>query len=333
MKPEAPRVAVVGAGYWGANLVRVAAELDVLGGVCDTDPLNRTRVNISFPDVPVFATYTDLLASSSIDAVILAVPAPIHAGYALRAIAAGKDVFVEKPLALTAADAQMVVDAAARAGRKLFVGHVLLYHPGVVQLLAELRSGAIGDVLHLRSRRLSWGKLREHENVWWSFAPHDVALMLAIFDGERPDAISSLQVVNVDRAIADFAYADFAFGRGRTAHIEVGWRDVDKSARLDVFGTSGVLTFEDSREGASLRVVPGGVRREAGHSALWLEPERLIPLAAGEPLACELAAFLAWLGGGDEPPTHGREGLEVVRLLEATQNNADAFLARQDVLV
>lgn len=328
-----PRIAVVGAGYWGINLVRVVAEFGALVAVCDLDAQNIARARELAPNVWATANFDELLEPARhVDAIVLAVPAPLHARYALAAIAAGKGVFVEKPLALTGVDAETIVRAAQRAGCKLFTGHLLLYHPGVRAVLDCIARGAIGEVVHVRSRRLSWGKLRAVENVWWSFAPHDVALVLAVFGNELPATVQAAQTARLRPAVADFAYADLGFANGRTAHIEVGWREVDKTARLDVFGTTGVLTFNDSREAASVRLTPGGVRDEAGGATLWRSAPSDIPFAAGEPLKAEIGAFIDWLRGGIEPPTAGSEGLDVVRVLELAQRAAESAPHRIEAL-
>ncbi len=191
---------------------------------------------------------------------------------------AGKHVFVEKPLALGVEDAQRVVDAAEAAGVTLFVGHVLLYHPAVRQLIDCACAGKIGRVRHLRSRRLSWGRLRAQENVWWSFAPHDCALMIEIMQDAPVNATGWLSAY-VRPGFGDFAYADFAFADGRSAHIEVSWLDPDKSSRIDVFGSEGTLTFIDSREGGTLTLTPCGDRLNArGEPELWRGETLQIPV-------------------------------------------------------
>jgi UDP-2-acetamido-3-amino-2,3-dideoxy-glucuronate N-acetyltransferase len=316
-----PRIGVIGAGYWGANLVRNCYQMGVLAAVCDADlhPLNEVRSK--YPGVALYCDMEQMLEHTKLDAVVIAAPASAHAALALRAIAAGKHVFVEKPLALSVADAEHVVQAAENAGVTLFVGHVLLYHPAVRALLEHVNAGHIGRVRHLRSRRLSWGRLRSQENVWWSFAPHDCALMIEIMKDSPVTATGWLSAY-VRPHLGDFAYADFAFADGRSAHIEVSWLDPDKSSRIDVFGSEGTLTFADSREGGTLTLTRCGDRLNSrGEPELWRgETDHVLHKTADEkihePLRLELEAFCRAMRGGAAVPTDGREGLEVVRALE-----------------
>ncbi len=317
-----PRIGVIGAGYWGANLVRNCSQMGILAAVCDADlrPLNEVRGK--YPGVALYCDLDQMLEHTKLDAVVIAAPAPAHASLALRCIAAGKHVFVEKPLALSVEDAERVVQAAESAGVTLFVGHVLLYHPAVRALLLCVNQGRIGRVRHLRSRRLSWGRLRSQENVWWSFAPHDCALMIAVMKDTPVNATGWLSAY-VRPNLGDFAYADFAFADGRSAHIEVSWLDPDKSSRIDVFGSEGTLTFIDSREGGTLTLTPCGDRLDArGEPQLWRGETQSIDLEQGEPLRLELQAFCGAIRGGEHVPTDGREGLEVVRALAMVDSRA-----------
>ncbi len=319
---ERPRIGVIGAGYWGANLIRNCSEMGVLAAVCDADLHRLDEVRSRYSQVQIYVDADSMLQHARLDGVVIAAPAPAHASLALRAIEARKHVFVEKPLALSVADAERVVEAAHGAGVRVFVGHVLLYHPAVRTLLEYVNEGRIGRVRHLRSRRLSWGRLRAHENVWWSFAPHDCALMIEIMRDTPVNATGWLSAY-VRPGLGDFAYADFAFADGRSAHIEVSWLDPDKSSRIDVFGSEGTLTFIDSREGGTLTLTPCGDRIDArGEPELWRGESEQIVLPAGEPLRLELEAFVRAVRGGGEIPTDGREGLEVVRALEMVDSRA-----------
>jgi len=314
------KVGVIGAGYWGANLVRVCSELGVLESVCDANEAAIAKIAEQYPEAGLEFDLASLL-ERDIDAVVIAAPAPLHAELALEAIAAGKHVFVEKPLAMSADDAATVVRAARAGGRTLFVGHLLLYHPAVRRMLALIHEGAIGDVRHVRSRRLSWGRLRSQENVWWSFAPHDIAVTLEIFGG-TPESAKGAMSAFVRPQIADFAYADLIFTGGRSAHIEVSWLDPDKTARLDVFGSTGVLRLTDSRGGAQLTLTPcGDARTERDHIELWREDSRDIPFGTSEPLVAEMQAFIDAVTAGTRPLTDGEEGLRVVQVLTMLASN------------
>jgi len=310
-----PRIGVVGAGKWGMNLVRTCARLGYLAAVCDPELRAIEEVRSAFDDVKLFTDYGAMLDLAKITAVAIAAPVEYHAQYAIRAFEAGLDVFVEKPLALNVADAQAVVDASARAGRKLVVGHVLLYHPAVQTMLRMIASGAIGSIRHVRLRRLSWGRLRSYENVWWSFAPHDVALMLAIF-GEEPESATGASGAFVRPNLADVVYADFRFSGGRTAHVEVSWIDPVRASQVDVFGSSATLSFADGANGGSLQVTPCGDRLTArGEAELFRGEPAHVETPEGSPLDNEIEAFARAVRGGRMPPTDGEEGLAVVRTL------------------
>ncbi|MGC1380518.1 MAG: Gfo/Idh/MocA family oxidoreductase [Candidatus Baltobacteraceae bacterium] len=315
MSAKRPRIGVVGAGKWGMNIVRCCARLGVLAAACDSDLHPLEEIRSRHQGVRVFCDYSTMLRLGKVDAVAVAAPAQLHAELAVTALEAGCDVFVEKPLALSVPDAQRVVDAAQAFGKKLVVGHLMLYHPAIRTMLQMIRRGAIGDVRHFRGRRASWGRLRSHEDVWWSFAPHDVAVMLEVF-AEEPLSASRAQSAFARSEIADFAYADFRFSQGRSAHIEVAWIDPAKGSRIDVFGSRGVLSFVDDREAPRLWLTPCGDRaNECGQPELWRNEAEGVELPPGEPLVLELEAFCRTVRGGRPPPSDGAEGLAVVRTL------------------
>jgi UDP-2-acetamido-3-amino-2,3-dideoxy-glucuronate N-acetyltransferase len=314
------RIGVIGAGQWGWNLVRNTFEMGMLRSVCDSDAGVRERVRAEFPGVEAVGEPSDLIASS-LDAVIIAAPAKDHERLALEAIGAGRHVFIEKPLALNIEGGERIVELARQRNVVAFVGHLLLYHPAIAELLAAVRRGDIGEALHVRSRRLGMGRLRSDENVWWSFAPHDVSLTLAVFEDEPINA-TSMQFGVTDSSLCDFAYADLIFRRGRSAHIEVGWLDPMKSSRLDVFGTRGALHFEDSRAGARLQRSAFQVtERSGGLRALAAEPPADLPFEKAEPLRRELEAFIDTILSGKAPPSTAADGVKVLRALHLAEAN------------
>jgi predicted dehydrogenase len=224
---------------------------------------------------------------------------------------------------MNVADAESVAAAADRAGVRVVVGHVLLYHPAVRALFEKIEGGAIGAVTHVRARRLNLGRVRSFENVWWSFAPHDIALILALM-GDRPETVSgSLHAVR-GVPVADFAYADLTFGEGRSAHVSVSWLDPNRQSRLDVFGTQGVLTFEDGRAGARLALRPCGVSASLD---TWSGDEQAVPFEPAAPLRVEIEAFLQAVADGVPTPTDARLGVEVVRVLEMLERRGNCVEA------
>ncbi|MBV8490697.1 MAG: Gfo/Idh/MocA family oxidoreductase [Candidatus Eremiobacteraeota bacterium] len=325
MSVRQARVGVAGAGKWGMNVVRTLAKLGSLAAVCDADLRPLEDIRSHYDNVRVFCDYATMLRLAKLDAVAIAAPAPMHAALALQAIDAGMHVFVEKPLALCVEDAERVVDAAKSANVKLVVGHVLLYHPAVQWALRAIREGRIGDVRHFRSRRLSWGRLRSHEDVWWSFAPHDVAVMLEVF-GEAPHSATAASGAFVRPHVGDVAYADFRFSMGRTAHVEVAWIDPEKRSGFDVFGSRGTISFSDGSGGPRVSLTPCGDRLNArGEPELWRGETECPEIPPAEPLTLELDAFCRAIRGGRMPPTDGEEGLAVVRTLAMAGEYPSAF--------
>ncbi|TAM62521.1 Gfo/Idh/MocA family oxidoreductase [bacterium] len=318
------QLGVIGAGNWGANLIRNCAQLGVLYVVCDTSPTALDGIEVDYPGV-VTTTDVDSLLQEPIHGVIIAAPAHLHAMLGRRAIAAGKHIFVEKPFALSVADAEAVAGAAGQAGLECFAGHVLLFHPAIRRLLELVRGGAIGRIVHVRSRRTGLGRLREHESVWWSYAPHDVALVLALL-GTPPTLVSGVQHRASGHPLADFAYADFEFSAGASAHVEVTWLDPERSSRLDVFGGDGVLSFKDTPAGGTLTLTRYEVTTsQRGGRSIDSGPVENIPFQMAEPLRCELEAFLEAVATGAATPCDARAAVEVVRVLSSLDARAPVF--------
>jgi UDP-2-acetamido-3-amino-2,3-dideoxy-glucuronate N-acetyltransferase len=324
---NALRLGVIGGGYWGQNLIRTCADLGVLDAICDADEGVRAALAHTYPDVSIYDEPERLL-EEALDGVLIATPAITHAELAVAAFKRGLHVFVEKPMALSVADGERMQDAAERASRQLFVGHLLLYHPAVRKMRGLIDEQAIGRVWHVRSRRLSLGKLRQHESVWWSFAPHDVALMLAIM-GEEPESATGSHIGWLSSRLPDIAYADFQFSHGRAGHIEVNWLDPQKCARLDVYGTDGVITFEDFRVGQRLTVAMCGAKPdERGVLRATRGETYEVAIEPGEPLREEIIAFLTSIRFDIPSETDGKEGVAVLRALEM----ADDGSSHRDVM-
>ncbi len=309
------KVAVIGCGYWGRNLVRNFAEMGVLGAIVDANPA-AARAEGEKYGVPARAL-EDALADKSIAGVAVAVPAELHADIALQAFAAGKHVFVEKPIALSIQDAEKMRDAAARAGLSLMVGHLLQYHPAFETLLGLVRKGELGKLRYAYSNRLSLGKFRVEENALWSFAPHDVSMILALF-GEEPVKVTAMGGSYVTPKVEDECRLDMTFKSGGRAHVFASWLHPFKEHRLVVVGESAMAVFEDSLPGKDkLRLF----RHQIVTSGRTPEPKKgeaeFIPYPISEPLRNECQHFVDCCDGKTSPRTDANEAIAVLRTLIA----------------
>ncbi len=308
-------IAVVGCGYWGKNLIRNFAEIGALHAVVDADPAAAKREADKYGAAAL--SLEAALADPQIAGIAVAAPAELHADIALKAFAAGKHVFVEKPIALSIADAEKMKAAAEKAGRSLMVGHLLQYHPAFETLLGLVRKGELGKLRYAYSNRLSLGKFRVEENALWSFAPHDVSMLLALF-GEEPVSVKGAGGAYVTPGVEDEYRLDMTFADGRRAHVFASWLHPFKEHRLVVVGKKAMAVFEDSLAGADkLRLY----RHNVETSGRTPEPKKAeaepIPYPSSEPLKNECEHFLACCAGKNPPRTDANEAIAVLRVLMA----------------
>jgi UDP-2-acetamido-3-amino-2,3-dideoxy-glucuronate N-acetyltransferase len=308
------KVAVLGAGHWGRNLARNFAELGALAAICDPDPATaaaeaaRNRASARSLD--------EVLGDRAIAAVAIAAPAEHHARLALDAFAAGKHVFVEKPLALTQEDCARMCAASERAGRVLMVGHLLRYHPAFVALLALVREGSLGALRYAYSHRLSLGKFRREENALWSFAPHDLSMLFALF-GAPPTAVRGSGGAFVTEGVEDEYRVDLEFPCGGRGHVFASWLHPFKEHRLVVVGEKAMAAFEDSASDPAnkLRLYRHQIATGSGAPVPTAAKPEPIAYGGGEPLKEECRHFLACCATGARPRTDGREAMVVVDAL------------------
>jgi UDP-2-acetamido-3-amino-2,3-dideoxy-glucuronate N-acetyltransferase len=310
-------VAVVGCGYWGRNIVRSFAELGALSAVVDADPATAEREGAKYGVAA--RTWEQVLADPAITAISLASPAELHAAHASRAIAVGKDVLVEKPIALTVADGERLALEAERAGRILMVGHLLQYHPAFEALLKLVRGGRLGAVRYAHSNRLSMGKFRLEENVLWSFAPHDVSMLLALF-GATPTTVRATGAAFATKGIEDEVQVDLLFPGGGHGHVFASWLHPFKEHRLVVVGETASAVLDDTQPwDRKLMLYPYSLKTGAGApEASKGEPEA-VALTADEPLKRECAHFLQACRDRSTPRTDAQEALGVLRVLSDAQ--------------
>src|SRR5215831_15554891 len=310
-------VVVVGCGYWGKNLVRNFNELGVLAAVCDATPAGRRVAQEIAPNAQIMEDYGSLLRSE-IGAVVIATPAETHHRLATEALEAGKDVFVEKPLALNHGQAEQLVRRAEENQRILMVGHVLEYHPAIVKLSEIVHRGELGKVRYIYSNRLSLGKIRREENILWSFAPHDVAVILRLM-GSLPFQVVACGGSYLQPNIADVTITSLLFDNGVRAHIHVSWLHPFKEQRLVVIGSKKMASFDD----VSKKLVLYDQRvevREGQPIPIKGEGEE-VGFAAEEPLRLECQAFVDAMSTRKRPLTDGYSGLRALKVLQAAQRS------------
>jgi predicted dehydrogenase len=315
---QTERVAVIGCGHWGRNLVRTFASLGALGAV--VDPSDEARANASrlSPEVRLWEHPEDVLADPEIDAVAIATPAETHYKLASLALAAGKHVFVEKPITLEVDDARGLVAQAQAEQRTLMVGHLLRYHPAIKEIERLAREGALGKIRYIVSNRLNLGKIRTEENALWSFAPHDIAVILALV-GRLPCEVVATGGSYVQPNIADVTVTQLLFDNGIRSHVFVSWLHPFKEQRLVVIGSRRMVTFDDVAK--ELQLYDLQVNWEDGEPVPVRAPGVPVPYSRAEPLLEECLHFLDCIRKGERPRTDGESGLAVLRILDAAQRS------------
>jgi predicted dehydrogenase len=311
------RIAVVGCGAWGRNLIRTCAELNVLGAVIDTDPAAAEREAAAWnvPALPLAQALDD----ARLDAMVIAAPAPAHAALCRLALDHGKDVFVEKPLASDLAEAEALAAHVARSDRVFMIGHLLRHHPAFEALAAIVARGEIGALRYITASRLSLGRVRTHENAFLSLSPHDVSMILALADA-APVSVEATGRAFVTPGVADEVHADLGFPGGLHAHIAASWLSPFKAQKLVVVGETGALVFDDVRPWPEklMRRDQAVTLTDAGPVASGGEP-RFVDLPAEPPLTREIRHFVQCCQTRDAPLTGIDEGLRVQRVLEQVQ--------------
>lgn len=318
---QAPAVAVVGAGAWGRNHVRTFHGLGALGGVVEASPSLRAALQLDYPGLPVWSSLASALPH--VTGIVVATPASSHADLAGQALAAGLGVLVEKPMTLDVRAAETLVDLAAGAGRPLMVGHLLLYQPAIQELKRQLDAGIVGKILRIDQERLNHGRVRSQENVLWSFAPHDVAVLFYLM-GEVPSHVASSGASFLQPGIQDDVHLELTFAEGRSAHIHVAWYWPEKRRGLRVLGEEGMVVYDEADQSLTLH----RKRLKGGWTDASLDPvdlgSTLLYLGQGEALVREDQHFLDCLHANARPLSDGQSGVDVIRVLE----RADALLSQ-----
>jgi predicted dehydrogenase len=314
---QVPSVAVVGCGYWGKNLVRNFHRIGTLATVCDPTETGRSTALEIAPEVPVVDKLEEVL-SSTIPGIVIATPAETHYDIASQALRAGKDVFVEKPLALTYEQGSKLVRMADDANAILMVGHVLEYHPAIVRMLELVRSGELGSVRYISSNRLNLGKVRREENILWSFAPHDIAITLRLM-GSMPFEVAAHGGSYLQPNIADVTVTHLLFDNGVRAHIYVSWLHPFKEQRLVIIGSKKMASYDDVTK--QLVLYDQRVDLEKGQPIPIKGNGETVSFPDHEPLLLECQAFINAMATRRPPVTDGSSGLCVLQVLQSAQRS------------
>jgi len=308
-------IALIGCGYWGRNLARNLSNLGKLAVVCDSNTEIKTAVQRDYPGVGFRDSVDSVLSDEDIKSVVIASPASTHYSIARKALLSGKDVFVEKPLSLRLEEGEELARISEERKRILMVGHVLRYHPAVTKLKDMIDGGELGKVQYIYSNRLNIGKLRTEENILWSFAPHDISVMLDLV-GEEPVKVSSFGGCYLNSGIYDTTLTTLEFPGNTKGHIFVSWLHPYKEQRLVVVGSGKMAVFNDCIE-EKLVVYPHTIKWKDGRIPVaHRAPHEVIPVGGEEPLRAELEHFMECSETGRTPRTDAREGIRVLRVLQ-----------------
>ncbi len=318
-------VALLGAGYWGPNLIRNFASLDdcSVHWVCDKKPGRLQFIHERFPEIPLTDDFNVVLSDARVDAVVLATPVSTHRDLALRVLAAGKHVFVEKPLADTTLHAQEIADAGRAAKRVVAVGHIFVYNPAIMRMRELVHADVIGKLCYAESSRVNLGPPASEVNVIWDLAVHDLAILLDVWQ-QKPIAVTAFGGRYLHPHLIDAAFLHIHFADDSMAQHHVSWLSPEKTRRFFVAGSHGSLHFDDMQMHDKLRHVDQGQDSRIGLSdseskELFYKPGEIknVLLSGGEPLRAECAHFLECIRAGSKPRASADEGVAVVQILEA----------------
>jgi predicted dehydrogenase len=319
------KVGVVGLNYWGPNLVRNFDDLAELAWVCDLDDERRESLAARYPDARATASYDELLADDTLDAIVVATPVPTHYALAKQALEAGKHVFVEKPPAMRAVEMDELVELAAEKDRVLMPGHLLLYHPGVLKLKELVETGELGEVLCVYGNRQNLGIVRTNENALWSLGVHDLSVILYLLDEDPETAVAHGRDF-LTPGVEDVVFCYLRFPSGKIAHMHLSWLDPHKMRKMTVVGREKMAVFDDMELERKVTVYEKSPWKRAETYGEWQtrSGDIYIPkISTYEPLRLECTYFLELIEGRHDRGKVARDGARVVRALEMLTNSLD----------
>ena len=328
-------IGIIGCGYWGPNLVRNFYHLDdcVVSEICDMDDKRLKTIKKLYHDVKTSSDYVEMLKNKDIDAVIVSTPGITHYQIAKDSLNAGKHVFVEKPLALTAHHCSELLEIAMEKNKILMVGHTFLYNAAVRKLKEYIDNGEIGDVRYIYASRLNLGKIRNDLDALWNFAPHDISILCYLLNGE-PEHVRAKGYDYLQDGIADVVFMILDFPNRVGAHVHISWLDPAKVRKITIVGTKKMIIYDDVSPDAKLQIIDKGVTKEIfdpaeldseGFADFQLKTRtgdiHIPKIDFKEPLHAECSHFIECIKTGKKPLTDGEHGLSVVKILEAASES------------
>ena len=326
------KVAHVGGGYWGKNIIRNLAEMNALHSICDSSSTTLKKYSDQYPDVACRENFQDVLNDASVPAVSIATPAAMHYPMVKEALLAGKDVYVEKPLALHPREGRELAELADKQNKILMVGHILLYHPAILKIKELMDHGDLGKVGYCYSNRLNLGKVRSEENILWSFAPHDIS-MLNFLLGGPPDEVKASGEIILQPGIHDVTLTVLKWYHGAMAHIYVSWLHPFKEHRFVVVGDKAMLVFDDTKQSGKLVLYDRGFDIIKGEPVKRDQDGVPVDFPQDEPLRSELQHFLDCVVSRQQPKTNAQEGVAVLDVLNRAQSALEKREDRQPTTI
>jgi predicted dehydrogenase len=320
-------IAVVGAGAWGKNHIRVFSEIPNvrLKYICDSDPSKLSAIRKAYSQSMGVENLDPILQDPEVKGIVIASSAASHYPLAKETLLAGKDVLVEKPLALNAGDAEEMVKIAQDHGRVLMVGHLLIYHPVVDRLKEMVASGELGRIYYIYTQRVNLGVIRQDENALLSFAPHDLSVILYLLE-EEPVIVAAHGESYIQKEIEDVVFLGLQFSDGKMANIHLSWLDPHKLRKITIVGSKKMVVFDDVEASEKLKIYDKGVKSLSydtygEYLSLRFGDITIPSIKMVEPLRAEAEHFIQCIESRREPKTGGRDGLKVVKILMAAQES------------
>jgi predicted dehydrogenase len=320
-------IAVVGAGAWGKNHIRVFSEMPnvQLKYVCDSDPAKLVSIRKTYPQAKTVEDPAPLFQDPEVNGIVIASSAVSHYPLAKQGLMAGKDLLVEKPMALNSKEAEEIAEMAEERKRILMVGHLLLYHPVVDRLKEMVRSGELGEIYYIYTQRVNLGVIRQDENALLSFAPHDLSVILHLIE-EQPVVVSAHGASYIQKEIEDVVFVSLRFSDGKMANIHLSWLDPHKMRKITIVGSKKMVVFDDVEASEKLKIYDKGVRSPSydtygEYLSLRFGDITIPTIKMVEPLRTEADHFIQCIQTRKEPKTGGRDGVKVVKILTAAQKS------------